>query len=188
MSSAPETDLMEITPTIIGRPPVPDDKHTVTFSCRLSPDVLIRMKAICFRRSIHNQKLYSEGTFLTESIMKASMPRPPSEERVQEFLAKNPVSRNMVTGTWGDNQTMWTCCLKPHVRERMKTVCFRRSVHRMRPLAENAFVTAQIINAELPSPPQAARVEAYILKFPKKRSKFTELAALTPKRLSRKRA
>lgn len=77
----------------MARTPLPPGELKKLFNCKLPQDAIDRLKIICFRRSVHSDKKFSEGAHIEELIDGFEMPRKPTEEEVAAYIAKYPNKR-----------------------------------------------------------------------------------------------
>jgi hypothetical protein len=64
--------------------------------------------------------------------------------------------------------------LKPAVLNRLKIICFRRSILRGAPFSEGAFFTKAVMETPIPKPPTPEQVAAYIAANPKQEEHVLE--------------
>jgi hypothetical protein len=109
-----------------------------------------------------------------------------------ETLNPSPELKSMGRGRKplpeGERTELVNVRLKPVVNQRVKVICFRRSVHRGKPVSEAAFLSGLILKCPLPSPPSEKQMDDYIASLkPTKRDQAREARAIKLKPLSRKR-
>lgn len=74
----------------MGRPVLPPEEKKILFNAKLSPDVFARLKLICFRRSVHDLKKFSEGQFISSQIVGTKLPPPPSPAAIAAYVKMYP--------------------------------------------------------------------------------------------------
>ena len=78
------------------RPKLPLEKHKILFNCYLDPDVFDRLKTICFRLSVKHKKRYSEGQLVRSKIIAMRMPKAPTKEHIDAYIALYPENRKKI--------------------------------------------------------------------------------------------
>lgn len=82
----------------MGRKPLPIDAKKQLFNCKLSPEDYQLLRVICFRRSIHQGKKFSEGQYISEQIRSTAVPAPTTVEERNAFVEKYPIHKKWVAG------------------------------------------------------------------------------------------
>lgn len=78
----------------------------------------------------------------------------------------------------GEKKVLFNCYLDREVFARLKTICFRMSIHRGKKFSEGAFVRGKIIGMKMPAKPTQEQIDAYIALYPDKKKEISALAAL----------
>src|SRR5437870_2033754 len=79
-----------------GRPSLPPEQLSAPINARLKPEIVKRMKVLCFRRSVQHQRPFSEGAFFTAAIAGTALPRPPTPQQIAAYLHRWPRQRRKV--------------------------------------------------------------------------------------------
>lgn len=74
----------------MARPPTPPELIRELFNCKLPRETIDRLKIMCFRRSVHAGKKVSEGAVVEELIHACDVPRKPTQEEVDAYIAGRP--------------------------------------------------------------------------------------------------
>ena len=73
------------------RAKLPADQHKILVNFYLDPKLLLKLKVICFRRSVTADAWkISEGSFLSDAIQKTVLPKKPAKEKYDAYYAKYP--------------------------------------------------------------------------------------------------
>lgn len=78
------------------RKKLPPGEGKILFNCYLDRDVFVRLKTICFRLSVHYKKRYSEGQLVRSKIIAMRMPKAPTKEHLDHYIALYPENRKKI--------------------------------------------------------------------------------------------
>lgn len=70
-----------------GRTPLPAGEKSELVNFYIKPRLNDRLKVICFRRSVHRRRKFSEGTLFSGLVVKTPLPKPPSDADIEAYLA-----------------------------------------------------------------------------------------------------
>lgn len=70
-----------------GRTKLPEGEKSELVNFYIKPRLNDRLKVICFRRSVHRKRKFSEGTLFSGLVVKTPLPKPPSAEQIEEYLS-----------------------------------------------------------------------------------------------------
>jgi hypothetical protein len=57
---------------------------------------------------------------------------------------------------------LFNCKLSPEVYQRMRVICFRRSISQMKKYSEGQFISEQINATPMPLPPTTQQIKNYL--------------------------
>jgi hypothetical protein len=80
----------------MARPPLPPGEEKILWNARIDPDLVLRLKVICFRKSVAEMKKFSEGGFVEEKISEERLPNRPTQEAIDAYAEKFPKLRDKI--------------------------------------------------------------------------------------------
>ena len=65
-----------------------------------------------------------------------------------------------------DKKKLFNCKLSPEVYQKLRVICFRRSIEQMMKYSEGQYITEQILETVVPPPPTTQQIKDYLVIHP----------------------
>lgn len=79
-----------------GRKAINPETKAQPICVKLDPRIRTRMQIICFRRSIHRMKKFSESQLISGHIVSTKLPAVPTKEQIHAYVDMYPQHRELV--------------------------------------------------------------------------------------------